>query len=58
MEDLYNELYFHQYCKTCTYADYGEDDDPCYDCLADPANVYSHKPIKKKKKGELTDEKA
>lgn len=47
MEDSYKEVYFDQYCKTCRYAKNSEDDvnSPCYDCLAEPVNLYSHVPV-------------
>lgn len=48
MEESYKEVYFGQYCKTCKYEkdDEGDVNSPCYDCLAEPANVYTHKPVK------------
>lgn len=52
MEEVYKEVHFNEYCKTCEFKDTKEEDDPCHECLAQPANVYSHKPVKYKKKGE------
>lgn len=46
MEDVYKEVYFDKYCKTCMHEKTNEQDDPCYECLHHPTNVYSHKPIK------------
>lgn len=46
MEDSYKEVYFGTYCKTCQHEALAEDQDPCYDCLAEPVNLYSHKPVK------------
>ena len=45
MEYEYKEVYFYQYCKTCKY--YAVDDvkDPCNECLGEPANMHSHKPV-------------
>ena len=43
MNDGYKEVYFDQYCKTCRYEKRSEDKDPCFDCLNEPVNVYSHK---------------
>lgn len=45
MEERYKEVYFSEYCKTCKHNDKGEDEDPCYDCLEEPVNLYSHKPV-------------
>lgn len=46
MEDVYKEVYFDQYCKNCKYEDLKESDDPCDECLNEPVNLYSHKPVK------------
>jgi hypothetical protein len=35
---------FDKYCKICKYKDLPETEDPCWDCLEDPVNVYSHRP--------------
>lgn len=44
------EVYFHEYCKTCKYKDVKNTDDPdwhiCDECLSNPINLYSHKPVK------------
>ena len=48
------EVYFHEYCKTCNYKDVKNTDDPCHECLSEPTNLHSHKPVKyeeSKKKG-------
>lgn len=45
MEESYKEVYFNQYCKTCVHEKKDENEDPCYDCLNEPVNVYSHKPV-------------
>lgn len=47
MEDeLYKEVYFHEYCKTCKHWEAKDLDEPCNTCLEDPVNLYSHKPVK------------
>lgn len=47
MEQVYKEVYFDKYCKTCRYEKDDENDvsSPCYDCLAEPKNLYSHIPV-------------
>lgn len=45
MEESYKEVYFGEYCKTCEYKDREESDDPCDECLNEPVNLYSHKPV-------------
>lgn len=53
MEETYKEVYYNLYCKTCQFEKDDESDvnSPCYDCLAEPANAYSHKPTKYKERG-------
>ena len=46
MIDKNNEVLFGEYCKTCKYERYSETDSPCAECLAEPVNLYSHKPVK------------
>ena len=40
------EVYFDKYCKTCEHHNKKESEDPCWDCLNEPVNAESHKPIK------------
>lgn len=46
MCDNYKEVYFDVYCNTCKYRDMNETKDPCRECLNEPVNIYSHKPVK------------
>lgn len=39
------EVYFAQYCPRCTYKELEETADPCDECLAQPVNEDSHKPL-------------
>ena len=52
MEGDYKFVEFEKYCKRCKH--YNEDEgDPkskCYDCLNNPVNVDSHKPVNFKEK--------
>ena len=45
METIEKEVYFGKYCSTCKHEKVSEQDDPCYDCLNQFTNTYSHKPI-------------
>ena len=45
MDGMYKEVYFDQYCKTCEHKDLPESEDPCFDCLEEPTNFESHKPV-------------
>lgn len=49
-EIIHKEVYFDLYCKTCEHAKTAEADSPCAECLEEPCNEYSHKPIKYKKR--------
>lgn len=48
MDDRYKEVHFGEYCKTCKYLETDENDvnSPCWDCLQEPVNLYSHMPVK------------
>ena len=39
------EVFFEKYCKTCEYAQCGEDEEHCFECLQHPSNEDSHKPV-------------
>ena len=45
LENSYEEVYFDQYCNTCKHEKLDETDDPCDECLENPVNLYSHKPM-------------
>lgn len=43
----YKEVYFHEYCKNCKHYVKGDMvKEPCNECLSEPINLYSHKPVK------------
>ena len=48
MSDIVNmkEVKFGEYCPKCKFYDKNEDEDPCFDCLQDPARLYSHIPTR------------
>ena len=48
--DERKEVYFDKYCSHCEYKDLKEYKDPCHECLSNPVNLYSHKPVKFKSK--------
>lgn len=45
MEEVYKEARFDLYCVKCKHETLAEDQDPCHECLNNPENVYSHKPV-------------
>lgn len=50
MQYQFKEVDFNKYCKTCVYSDTKESEDPCDECLANPMNEDSHKPVMYKEK--------
>ena len=50
MEGIDKLVHFDEYCKTCKHKDLKESESPCYECLENPTNVYSHQPIHWEKK--------
>lgn len=45
METELKEVYYDKYCKTCKHKDEAESCDKCNECLNQPYNINSHKPI-------------
>ena len=45
MEEGYKEVYFGEYCKKCKHFNTDSGKDPCDECLTNPVNLYSHKPV-------------
>lgn len=41
---------FEKYCPKCKYYLVSENVDPCWTCLENPTNIWSHKPVKFKEK--------
>lgn len=39
------EVYFYEYCKTCKHQNKPETNEPCNDCLSNPTNTDSYKPV-------------
>lgn len=50
MNEGYKEVYYDQYCKSCKHCEKKDNEEPCDECLDNPINSYSHKPINYKKK--------
>ena len=46
MDEDYKEVYFNQYCSKCKHKDVKDYDEPCDECLCNPINLNSHKPVK------------
>lgn len=45
MDENYKEVYFDQYCETCKYKELDAAKDPCNDCLGEPVNDGTHRPV-------------
>lgn len=43
---------FEKYCKKCEYNNTAESDVPCWECLEQPVNYNSEKPIRFKERDE------
>jgi hypothetical protein len=50
MQIIDKEVYFDKYCDVCKYGAKDETDEHCHECLNNPMNVDSHKPVKFEKK--------
>lgn len=48
---IFKEVYFDKYCKDCVNKEKEENESPCDECLDEPVNEYSHKPVRFVSKG-------
>lgn len=46
----YKEVYYDQYCKKCKHDKTKEIDVPCAECLGEPLNWNTHRPVKYEEK--------
>lgn len=46
MDDQYKEVYYNEYCYRCKSKNLLENEPPCDECLSEPINLYSHKPVR------------
>jgi hypothetical protein len=46
MNDGYKEVYYHEYCPKCEYYKKDEISDRCEECLSEPVNLHTRKPVK------------
>ena len=44
-QDNYKIVNFEEYCKTCKHVKSKEENDPCFECLQNPVNLYSYRPV-------------
>lgn len=51
-ETRLKEVYFNEFCSECEFEKLAENKKPCDECLKEPVNEYSHKPVKFKQKEE------
>lgn len=50
MHEGYKEVRFDMYCKNCEYEKLSDNEEPCFECLDNPINLYSRKPVNWKEK--------
>ena len=46
MELIDKFVEFNEYCHKCKFKATPETEDPCNECLTEPTNEYSHKPVR------------
>lgn len=46
----YKEVYFHEYCKKCKHKELKETEEPCCECMSEPINLDTHRPVRYEKK--------
>ena len=47
---VYKEVKFDEYCKKCVHKKLKEHETPCNECLNEPLNWNTHKPVKYEEK--------
>lgn len=45
MDNNYKIVEFDKYCKTCKHSKVKDNEEPCDECLDNPVNVNSHRPV-------------
>ena len=45
MEIVDKEVRFDKYCSKCKHARKAENEEPCWECLTNSVNEYSHRPV-------------
>lgn len=50
MEQKEKLVEFEKWCPVCAFKDEPEENEPCCDCLEEPVNMNSHKPVMFKEK--------
>lgn len=46
----YKEVYYHKYCVDCKHRKVANTEEPCNECLSEPTNLNTHRPVKYEKK--------
>lgn len=47
VDEDYKEVYFHMFCKKCKHwVENDEQKQPCFECLEEPVNLHSHRPVR------------
>lgn len=46
MEIEYREVMYCNYCMVCRYKDLEDTEMPCCECLDEPVNLYTDKPVR------------
>lgn len=46
MEIEYREVMYCKYCRDCKYGSYADTEEPCSECLEEPVNLYTDKPVR------------
>lgn len=46
MVSNYKEVYYDPYCSKCEHMKKTEEEEPCAECLNNPVNEWTHRPVK------------
>lgn len=48
--NVFKEVDFFKYCPSCQHRDTPDVEEPCNECLTNPSNINSHRPVNYKEK--------
>lgn len=51
MEGAMKEVDYSKYCKMCKNRDLKENEEPCWECLTNPVNEDTHRPVMFEERG-------
>lgn len=45
MDEGFREVLYYKYCKNCKHEKVKDNEEPCEECLSEPARLHSERPV-------------